>query len=81
MKMSERMKEKLEFVDAEGSNHSLKLLKRDVIAGLNGYICTCGRLFVSPGIHVAKLDHGYWYEHRLVEHKATCVYRLKRELF
>jgi hypothetical protein len=80
-KVSENGSNRLDFVDAGGSSHSLKLLKRNVIAGFNGYICSCGRLFVSSGIHVAKLDHGCWREHRKVEVKPTCVYKLRWENF
>jgi hypothetical protein len=71
----------LEVADIEGNSHSLRLLKRNVIAGLNGYICICGRLYITANIHMAKIDHGCWKEHKKVEHKPTCVYRLRREYF
>jgi hypothetical protein len=71
----------LEFADIEGNSHSLKLLRRNIIAGLNGYICTCGRLFISANIYAAKIDHGCWREYKMGEHKPTCVYRVKREYF
>ena len=79
--MCESGSDSLEFVDELGRDHSLKLLKRNVIGEFNGYVCSCGRLFVSPGIHLAKLDHGCWYEHSQVEHKARCELEYKRESF
>jgi hypothetical protein len=73
--------DELDFIDAEGHAHSLKLLEHNVINNLNGYVCSCGRLFITPHVRVAKIDHCCWGEYKKVEDKPTCVYRLRREYF
>lgn len=51
------------FVEIRNMNHEehkIKLLARNVLAGLNAYISTCGKLFITENIRVARLDHKLW---------------------
>ena len=80
--MSKRVGPESDWTDSNGNTHSLKLLKRNVVGDLNGYICNCGKLFVAPSKAVAEMDHTLWIKREEGKRNTPrCVYRPRMEYF